>query len=159
MKCFLVSFLSILASVSSSNFDCELCSDQEYNSCPYVEPSSTCQVVSEPNCGCCYMCAKKVGEACGTAVGQCEENLECLPPPETALFRNDDDSTLNKICYRKSGRKRATINLLRAVAKGAVKVKSKLSFIDKYFGAIWGQSFLLSTKAKRLRKNLYHGKI
>ncbi|XP_039251864.1 insulin-like growth factor-binding protein 5 [Styela clava] len=63
---------------------CTKCTDADRAQCPTVVPGPNCEVIEEPNCGCCKMCAKKLGEKCGVATGLCETGLECIPPPMTS---------------------------------------------------------------------------
>uniref|UniRef100_H2Y754 IGFBP N-terminal domain-containing protein n=1 Tax=Ciona savignyi TaxID=51511 RepID=H2Y754_CIOSA len=69
------------ASAPASRFamKCPVCSAEELNACPVLEAGPTCEIVAEPNCGCCSMCAKLESEECGVAKGYCGSGLTCAP--------------------------------------------------------------------------------
>ena len=60
---------------------CTPCTQEEIDQCPPVVESPTCEVVYEPNCGCCGMCAKTEGQNCGVGLGYCGTGLKCFPLP------------------------------------------------------------------------------
>nr|XP_026694482.1 insulin-like growth factor-binding protein 5 [Ciona intestinalis] len=85
---FLFSLVSVLlfangiCIITSQAFDtqkCHPCTAEDLNSCPVLEESATCELVVEPNCGCCMMCAKLEGQSCGVAEGYCADGLLCGP--------------------------------------------------------------------------------
>ena len=123
--CFFSTFL-IVTSASFYNIQCRPPTAEELSSCQEIQPSADCQVIMEPNCGPCSMCAKKIGEPCGAAVGNCEDGLECLAPPKSNLFRNHDDSTLKKFCYRIESYNQAEENLFLSIDRNETSLESKL---------------------------------
>ncbi|XP_055967750.1 insulin-like growth factor-binding protein 2 [Sorex fumeus] len=50
------------------------------------EPRAHCaQLVREPGCGCCSVCARLEGEACGVYTPRCAQGLRCYPHPDSEL--------------------------------------------------------------------------
>lgn len=46
--------------------------------CSKVDPLCT-EIVREPGCGCCPVCARQVGELCGVYLPRCSTGLRCYP--------------------------------------------------------------------------------
>ncbi|XP_037705634.1 insulin-like growth factor-binding protein 2 [Choloepus didactylus] len=43
------------------------------------------ELVREPGCGCCSVCARLEGEACGVYTPRCAQGLRCYPHPDSEL--------------------------------------------------------------------------
>ncbi|KAG7314418.1 hypothetical protein KOW79_021721 [Hemibagrus wyckioides] len=72
-------FLVVLVVRCSSTFVCEPCSS---TGCPELKCLGG-KVLGA--CGCCYVCAKQLGEKCGGLyglIGICDQGLRCLLPPQ-----------------------------------------------------------------------------
>ena len=55
-------------------FNCHPC---DVSKCP--ELPELCEPIKENGiCGCCYTCARQVGEACGFSKGKCARGLSCV---------------------------------------------------------------------------------
>ncbi|XP_074551233.1 insulin-like growth factor-binding protein 2-B [Halichoeres trimaculatus] len=59
-------------------FRCPSCTAERLALCPKVtEPCA--EIVREPGCGCCPMCARQEGEFCGVYSPRCSSGLRCYP--------------------------------------------------------------------------------
>uniref|UniRef100_A0A5F9CFY4 Insulin-like growth factor-binding protein 2 n=1 Tax=Oryctolagus cuniculus TaxID=9986 RepID=A0A5F9CFY4_RABIT len=66
-------------------FRCPPCTPERLAACgpPPTEPCA--ELVREPGCGCCSVCARLEGEACGVYAPRCAHGLRCYPNPDTEL--------------------------------------------------------------------------
>lgn len=65
-------------------FRCPGCSAQRLDLCPEV--SGLCgEIVREPGCGCCPVCARTQGQLCGVYTPRCSTGLRCYPTPGAAF--------------------------------------------------------------------------
>ncbi|KAM7380849.1 hypothetical protein PAMP_004120 [Pampus punctatissimus] len=63
-------------------FQCPSCSAERLAACPTVVCA---EIVREPGCGCCPVCARLEGELCGVYTPRCSSGLRCYPSLETEL--------------------------------------------------------------------------
>uniref|UniRef100_A0A146V2L0 Insulin growth factor-binding 2-like protein n=1 Tax=Fundulus heteroclitus TaxID=8078 RepID=A0A146V2L0_FUNHE len=64
-------------------FRCPLCTSESLGACPKV---TLCQeIVREPGCGCCPVCARLEGEPCGVYTPRCSRGLRCYPTVDAEL--------------------------------------------------------------------------
>lgn len=62
-------------------FRCPSCTAERLDTCPKV--TALCQeIVREPGCGCCPVCARMEGELCGVYTPRCSSGLRCYPSIE-----------------------------------------------------------------------------
>ncbi|XP_021522541.2 insulin-like growth factor-binding protein 2 isoform X1 [Aotus nancymaae] len=77
-------------------FRCPPCTPERLAACgpPPVAPSASvagttpvpcAELVREPGCGCCSVCARLEGEACGVYTPRCGQGLRCYPRPGSEL--------------------------------------------------------------------------
>ncbi|XP_072841367.1 insulin-like growth factor-binding protein 2 [Pogona vitticeps] len=73
-------------------FRCPPCTAERLSACPpLLAPSSppdaaVCpELVREPGCGCCAVCARLEGEPCGVYTPRCAPGLRCYPRPGAEL--------------------------------------------------------------------------
>lgn len=59
-------------------FRCPSCTAEHLAACPKVTSVCT-EIVREPGCGCCPVCARMEGELCGVYTPRCASNLRCYP--------------------------------------------------------------------------------
>ncbi|XP_031613250.1 insulin-like growth factor-binding protein 2-B [Oreochromis aureus] len=59
-------------------FRCPSCTAEDMMACSKVDPLCT-EIVREPGCGCCPVCARQVGELCGVYLPRCSTGLRCYP--------------------------------------------------------------------------------
>ncbi|KAM3862508.1 insulin-like growth factor-binding protein 2-B [Diretmus argenteus] len=59
-------------------FRCSSCSAERLAACPKVTTVCT-EIVREPGCGCCPVCARLEGELCGVYTPRCSTGLRCYP--------------------------------------------------------------------------------
>ncbi|XP_028248891.1 insulin-like growth factor-binding protein 2-A [Parambassis ranga] len=59
-------------------FRCPRCTAERLAACPEVAAVCT-EIVREPGCGCCPMCARMEGELCGVYTPRCSSKLRCYP--------------------------------------------------------------------------------
>ncbi|XP_037543109.1 insulin-like growth factor-binding protein 2-A [Nematolebias whitei] len=59
-------------------FRCPSCTAEDLYLCPNVTPGCM-EVVREPGCGCCPVCARLEGEPCGVYTPRCATGLRCYP--------------------------------------------------------------------------------
>ncbi|KAJ8253104.1 hypothetical protein GJAV_G00209170 [Gymnothorax javanicus] len=65
-------------------FRCPSCSAERQAACPKL--TETCaEIVREPGCGCCPVCARQVDESCGVYTPRCSSGLRCYPQPDSEL--------------------------------------------------------------------------
>ncbi|XP_023278811.1 insulin-like growth factor-binding protein 2-B [Seriola lalandi dorsalis] len=65
-------------------FRCPSCTAARLAACPKV--TTVCaEIVREPGCGCCPMCARLEGELCGVYTPRCSTGLRCYPSAEAEL--------------------------------------------------------------------------
>ncbi|XP_072539914.1 insulin-like growth factor-binding protein 2-A isoform X1 [Salminus brasiliensis] len=65
-------------------FRCPSCSAERQAACPALaEPCA--EMVREPGCGCCPVCARQQGEPCGVYTPRCSSGLRCYPRPDSEL--------------------------------------------------------------------------
>lgn len=63
-------------------FRCPSCTAEYMATCSKVDPLCT-EIVREPGCGCCPVCARQVGELCGVYLPRCSTGLRCYPSVDT----------------------------------------------------------------------------
>lgn len=66
-------------------FRCPSCSAERQAACPALTADSCGEIVREPGCGCCPVCARRAGEACGVYTPRCASGLRCYPEPDSEL--------------------------------------------------------------------------
>ncbi|XP_017547082.1 insulin-like growth factor-binding protein 2-B [Pygocentrus nattereri] len=72
--------LLLRASRGELVFRCPSCTAERQAACP--SPSDECvEIVREPGCGCCPVCARMQGEPCGVYTPRCASGLRCNPSP------------------------------------------------------------------------------
>ncbi|KAA0713162.1 Insulin-like growth factor-binding protein 2-A [Triplophysa tibetana] len=72
------------AARSEMVFRCPSCTAERQAACPM--PTETCsEIVREPGCGCCPVCARQEGELCGVYTPRCSSGLRCYPKPDSDL--------------------------------------------------------------------------
>ncbi|XP_005925832.1 insulin-like growth factor-binding protein 2-B [Haplochromis burtoni] len=59
-------------------FRCPSCTAEDMMACTKVDPLCA-EIVREPGCGCCPVCARQVGELCGVYLPRCSTGLRCYP--------------------------------------------------------------------------------
>ncbi|CAN9497986.1 unnamed protein product [Ophioblennius macclurei] len=65
-------------------FRCPSCTAERLAACPKVTELCT-EIVREPGCGCCPVCARMEGELCGVYTPRCSSGLKCYPTAEAEL--------------------------------------------------------------------------
>uniref|UniRef100_A0A3B3DW60 Insulin-like growth factor binding protein 2b n=1 Tax=Oryzias melastigma TaxID=30732 RepID=A0A3B3DW60_ORYME len=68
----------------SGLFRCSSCTAENMIGCPRVDADCT-EVVREPGCGCCPVCARMEGEFCGVYTPRCSSGLICYPTMDAEL--------------------------------------------------------------------------
>ncbi|XP_072324607.1 insulin-like growth factor-binding protein 2 [Scyliorhinus torazame] len=68
-------------------FRCPPCSDGELAAC--TAPAGCGETVREPGCGCCWSCARSLGQPCGVYTPRCGAGLRCYPRSHTDLPLQD----------------------------------------------------------------------
>ncbi|XP_075385059.1 insulin-like growth factor-binding protein 2 [Tenrec ecaudatus] len=69
-------------------FRCPPCPPERLAACgppPTVAGEPCAELVREPGCGCCSVCARLEGEACGVYTPRCALGLRCYPNPGSEL--------------------------------------------------------------------------
>ncbi|XP_059963012.1 insulin-like growth factor-binding protein 2 [Mesoplodon densirostris] len=79
-------------------FRCPPCTSESLAACkppPAAQPAAEagpagdarvpCELVREPGCGCCSVCARLEGERCGVYTPRCGQGLRCYPHPGSEL--------------------------------------------------------------------------
>lgn len=65
-------------------FRCPSCTAEHLAGCPKV--TAVClEIVREPGCGCCPVCARLEGELCGVYTPRCSSGLRCYPTTDAEL--------------------------------------------------------------------------
>uniref|UniRef100_A0A3Q1I897 Uncharacterized protein n=1 Tax=Anabas testudineus TaxID=64144 RepID=A0A3Q1I897_ANATE len=65
-------------------FRCPSCTAEHLAVCPKV--ATVCaEIVREPGCGCCPVCARQEGELCGVYTPRCSSGLRCYPSTDADL--------------------------------------------------------------------------
>ncbi|AWP12777.1 Insulin-like growth factor binding protein 2 isoform 5 [Scophthalmus maximus] len=59
-------------------FRCPSCTAEHLATCPKVTAECV-EIVREPGCGCCPMCARLEGQLCGVYTPRCSSGLRCYP--------------------------------------------------------------------------------
>ncbi|KAK3543283.1 hypothetical protein QTP70_014052 [Hemibagrus guttatus] len=86
VRALLLASLALLFSSSSSSsssgaevvFRCPSCTAEQQAACP--KPPTPCtELVREPGCGCCPVCALQLREPCGVYTARCGSGLRCSP--------------------------------------------------------------------------------
>ncbi|XP_060786286.1 insulin-like growth factor-binding protein 2-B [Neoarius graeffei] len=86
VRALLLASLALLFSSSNSSsssnaevvFRCPSCTAEQQAACP--KPPTPCtELVREPGCGCCPVCALQLGEPCGVYTARCGSGLRCSP--------------------------------------------------------------------------------
>lgn len=65
-------------------FRCPSCTSEHLVACPKVTAACR-EIVREPGCGCCPVCARMEGELCGVYTPKCSSGLRCYPSTEGEL--------------------------------------------------------------------------
>ncbi|XP_056145534.1 insulin-like growth factor-binding protein 2-B [Lampris incognitus] len=65
-------------------FRCPSCTAERLAACPMVT-TACAEIVREPGCGCCPVCARLEGELCGVYTPRCSTGLRCYPSADAAL--------------------------------------------------------------------------
>uniref|UniRef100_A0A672YFS9 Insulin-like growth factor binding protein 2b n=1 Tax=Sphaeramia orbicularis TaxID=375764 RepID=A0A672YFS9_9TELE len=65
-------------------FRCPGCTAERLNACPKL-PAPCSEMVREPGCGCCPVCARLEGELCGVYTPRCSTGLMCYPSASAEL--------------------------------------------------------------------------
>lgn len=80
----LLSVAFVGASFAEMVFRCPSCTAERQAACPKL--TETCaEIVREPGCGCCPVCARQEGELCGVYTPRCSSGLRCYPKPDSDL--------------------------------------------------------------------------
>lgn len=69
-------------------FRCPPCTAGRVAACettPAGAGTPCAELVREPGCGCCSVCARLEGEACGVYTPRCAQGLRCYPHPDSEL--------------------------------------------------------------------------
>ncbi|KAL1267454.1 hypothetical protein QQF64_032817, partial [Cirrhinus molitorella] len=64
-------------------FRCPSCTAERQAACPKL--TTSCEIVREPGCGCCPVCARQKGELCGVYTPRCGSGLRCYPSANSEL--------------------------------------------------------------------------
>ncbi|XP_059828399.1 insulin-like growth factor-binding protein 4 isoform X1 [Hypanus sabinus] len=75
----LLMLLLPLISEAAGPIRCLPCTDERMAHCPPVGNTCTEEMVREPGCGCCQMCALSRGQSCGVYTARCATGLRCYP--------------------------------------------------------------------------------
>ncbi|KAJ8004640.1 hypothetical protein DPEC_G00138420 [Dallia pectoralis] len=88
VQCFALPLLTILALASllpgELVFYCSSCTAERQAACPKLVATCT-ELVREPGCGCCPVCARLEGEFCGVYTPRCSTGLRCYPAADAHL--------------------------------------------------------------------------
>ncbi len=79
----LCSLLLLHGSLGEIVFRCPSCTAERQAACPKL--STSCEIVREPGCGCCPVCARQKGELCGVYTPRCGSGLRCYPTVNSEL--------------------------------------------------------------------------
>uniref|UniRef100_A0A672GDH4 Insulin-like growth factor binding protein 2a n=1 Tax=Salarias fasciatus TaxID=181472 RepID=A0A672GDH4_SALFA len=84
--CALLLLLLCCASLADMVFRCPGCTAERQALCARTAGVEACaEIVREPGCGCCPVCARQEGEACGVYTPRCATGLRCYPAPDSEL--------------------------------------------------------------------------
>ncbi|XP_034549888.1 insulin-like growth factor-binding protein 2-B [Notolabrus celidotus] len=126
-------------------FRCPSCTAERLTACPKV--TDLCmEIVREPGCGCCPMCARQEGEFCGVYSPKCSNGLRCYPS-------TDSDFPLQQLiqgfgrCGQKVDLDVPTINGATNEVHGTENPLTKRPALDTWF---WQE--LARTQNQRERK-------
>uniref|UniRef100_A0A8C6SR35 Insulin-like growth factor binding protein 2a n=1 Tax=Neogobius melanostomus TaxID=47308 RepID=A0A8C6SR35_9GOBI len=72
------------ASGAEMVFRCPGCTAERLALCPRLTESCA-EIVREPGCGCCPVCARQEGHTCGVYTPRCATGLRCYPTPGAEL--------------------------------------------------------------------------
>lgn len=72
------------AARSEMVFRCPSCTAERQAACPMLTEACA-EIVREPGCGCCPVCARQEGELCGVYTPRCSSGLRCYPKPDSDL--------------------------------------------------------------------------
>ncbi|KAI4872873.1 hypothetical protein NFI96_014975 [Prochilodus magdalenae] len=76
----LLALLLLRVSRGELVFRCPSCTADRQAACP--SPPAVCaEIVREPGCGCCPVCARLLDEPCGVYTPRCASGLRCSPVP------------------------------------------------------------------------------
>lgn len=67
-------------------FRCPTCTAERQAACPKLTATSCTEIVREPGCGCCPVCARQHGESCGVYTPRCSNGLRCYPTPDSDIM-------------------------------------------------------------------------
>ncbi|KAI2660874.1 Insulin-like growth factor-binding protein 2-B [Labeo rohita] len=79
----LCSLLLLHGSLGEIVFRCPSCTAERQAACPKL--TTSCEIVREPGCGCCPVCARQKGEQCGVYTPRCGSGLRCYPSANSEL--------------------------------------------------------------------------
>ncbi|KAL2088125.1 hypothetical protein ACEWY4_016953 [Coilia grayii] len=65
-------------------FRCPSCTAERQSACPELTEACA-EIVREPGCGCCPVCARQEGEFCGVYTPRCASGFRCYPQPDSDL--------------------------------------------------------------------------
>ncbi|KAI5613479.1 insulin-like growth factor-binding protein 2-A precursor [Silurus asotus] len=89
MPCILLELLMVVAFAGTVHaglvFRCPSCSAERQAECPALTAVSCAEIVREPGCGCCPVCARRAGDPCGVYTPRCASGLRCYPEPDSEL--------------------------------------------------------------------------
>lgn len=66
-------------------FRCPPCTPERLAACGPPPAGPCVELVRERGCGCCSVCARLEGEACGVYTPRCAQGLRCYPNPGSEL--------------------------------------------------------------------------
>lgn len=66
-------------------FRCPPCTPERLAACGPPPTTPCAELVPEPGCGCCPVCARLEGETCGVYTPRCAHGLRCYPRPDSEL--------------------------------------------------------------------------
>lgn len=66
-------------------FRCPSCTAERQAACPQLVAETCGEIVREPGCGCCPVCARQEGEFCGVYTPRCASGFRCYPQPDSDL--------------------------------------------------------------------------
>lgn len=85
MSCaLLLGFFLLHGSLGEVVFRCPSCTAERQAACPKLT-GSCAEIVREPGCGCCPVCARQKDELCGVYTARCGSGLRCYPSSDTDL--------------------------------------------------------------------------
>ncbi|XP_056308542.1 insulin-like growth factor-binding protein 2-B [Danio aesculapii] len=79
----LCSLLLVHGSLGEIVFRCPSCTAERQAACPKL--TTSCEIVREPGCGCCPVCARQKDELCGVYTPRCGSGLRCYPSANSEL--------------------------------------------------------------------------